>query len=329
MMEFDWYATFSEVIALPISYLLSPSRRIFVGYLFSAGVIGFIVLRVAYGYTTRESLNRIFAKDNWWSTSARTDYGLFLIGLLVKFILVVPYLTVGSMLAWKLSGMLTACFGAFRNPLPAVAVALSYPIVLFLVKDFFVYLTHYYLHRNPYLWEFHKVHHSAIALNPFTLYRMHPIEILIQNIQGLTGFVLVTATYYYLNDSLVARATIWGVNGFSFIFFVAGANLRHSNLPFRYPHWLERWLMSPFQHQIHHGNRPQQCHRNFGSRLSIWDRWFGTLVYSSSVDPDSLCFGLPGKGLYQQNTILGNLISPFIGCKRRWANRYSIGQRKM
>lgn len=313
----DWYMLFREGISLPIEYLLSPSRRIFIGYLAASGLIAFCLLHFGWRYSAGKSLRCLFSRRCWWSASSRVDYGLFLLGLLFKFFFIIPYLSVGTMLAWGLSNCMTDVFGSFHHPFSPSVIAMTYPIILFLVKDFAVFLTHYCLHRNPYLWEFHKVHHSATNLNPFTLYRMHPIEILLQNLQGITAYVLVTGIFFYFNDSVVARATIWGVNAFSFLFFVAGANLRHSEIPLRYPRLIEKWLMSPFQHQIHHGNRPEQCHRNFGSRLSVWDRCFGTLVYSSQVVPSRLRFGLPGKGLHCANTLKGNLMSPFIGCLHR------------
>ena len=35
---------------------------------------------------------------------------------------------------------------------------------LTIVNDFFSYLTHYLMHTIPFLWEFHKTHHSATTL---------------------------------------------------------------------------------------------------------------------------------------------------------------------
>ena len=151
-------------------------------------------------------------------------------------------------------------------------------------------------------------------MNPFTLYRMHPVEILLQNLQGMAAFVLVTGLFFYFNNHLVARATIWGVNSFSFLFFMAGANLRHSSVPLSYPRWLEVVLMSPYQHQIHHSDEARFCHSNFGSRLAIWDYWCHTWVRSVDCPEKDLHFGLPGRGLHAPNTICGNLLSPFKGC---------------
>lgn len=310
----NWIELFKEGVWLPVSYLLDPARRIFVGYLFVSGLIGLGLFYFIHGKSFAESWRLLFDKRNWWSPSARTDYVLFFIGLLFKALCIVPYLSVGTMLAYALSMTLTSWLGSREDTASSLWVAFCYPVVLFLVKDFFIFVTHYYLHRNRYLWEFHKVHHSATVMNPFTLYRMHPVEIVLQNLQGMAAFILVTGLFFYFNNNLVARATIWGVNSFSFLFFMAGANLRHSSVPLKYPRWLEVVFMSPYQHQIHHSNKARFCHSNFGSRLAIWDYWFRTWVRSADCPEEKLKFGLPGNTLRASNTVAGNLLSPFKGC---------------
>ena len=131
-----------------------------------------------------------------------------------------------------------------------------------------------------------------------TLYRMHPVEMILQNLQGFLAFVLVTGVFYYCNNTVLVRATILGVNAFSFVFFVAGANLRHSHVPLRYPKLLEHVFMSPYQHQMHHDKKGKFCHSNYGSRLALWDFMFGTLHTSDELPLEKRQFGLPGKGLY-------------------------------
>nr|WP_216092588.1 sterol desaturase family protein [Candidatus Marithrix sp. Canyon 246] len=46
-----------------------------------------------------------------------------------------------------------------------------FTLSLFIFSDLTRYLLHRLLHSIPILWEFHKVHHSAKVLNPFTFYR--------------------------------------------------------------------------------------------------------------------------------------------------------------
>ena len=59
-----------------------------------------------------------------------------------------------------------------------------------------------------------------------------------------------------------------------FIFNVTGANLRHSHIWISYGRVVERVLISPAQHQLHHSIDPRDGNANFGAVLAIWD-WLG------------------------------------------------------
>lgn len=314
LLRYIWF----EGIVRPASYLVDPARRISIFYLFISLLIALSVYKISFGKTISESFKILFSRKIWLSESAKIDYFLYFIIGIFKAVFVLPFLSFGILGALKLGLFLSSYTGAFRLPVPVAAVA--YPIILFLVKDFFVYLTHYALHRVPILWEFHKVHHSAETMTPFTLYRLHPVEMIINNFQGMAAFILVTGLFDAVCDVLPGRALFLGVNVFSLIFFVMGANLRHSHVPFRYPAFLEKIFMSPYQHQIHHDIRPKYCHSNFGSRLSLWDNIFGTLHLSEELSPEEIKFGLPyGELSGKENTLKNNLLNPFkvmFGIKR-------------
>src|SRR5438094_778580 len=49
-------------------------------------------------------------------------------------------------------------------------------VALFLALEFAYWFDHYLSHKVPLLWEFHRVHHSAEVLTPFTNSRVHPID---------------------------------------------------------------------------------------------------------------------------------------------------------
>ena len=164
------------------------------------------------------------------------------------------------------------------------------------------------MHKVPFLWEFHKIHHSATSLNPLTQYRIHPFELIINNIRSILIFGLVTGLFDYLSAHQIDKLVFLGVNIFHFIFLLLGANLRHSHVKLRYPKFLEYILISPFQHQIHHSNNPKHFSKNMGSKLALWDWMLGTLVLSKSVG--KISFGVD-KDSSQFDSLLKNLLSPF------------------
>ena len=91
------------------------------------------------------------------------------------------------------------------------------------------------MHKLPFLWEFHKIHHSATSLNPLTQYRIHPFELIINNIRSILIFGLVTGLFDYLSAHQIDKLVFLGVNVFHFIFLLLGANLRHSHVKLKYP----------------------------------------------------------------------------------------------
>ena len=85
--------------------------------------------------------------------------------------------------------------------------------------------------------------------------------------------------------------------------------LHHSHIPFRYWRPLERVLISPAQHHIHHDRHGPS--RNFGTLLSIWDRFFGSFAHS--VPKGSFELGLPMETQQKYRTIPEMMVRPFFG----------------
>jgi sterol desaturase/sphingolipid hydroxylase (fatty acid hydroxylase superfamily) len=105
---------------------------------------------------------------------------------------------------------------------------------------------------------------------------------------------------------------ILGVNSFGLLFNHLGANLRHSHIPLSFGR-LERWLLSPAQHQIHHSADPRHHDKNFGTFLAFWDHWAGS-HHPGDEAASGLTFGLTGSGseVYQPHATIGQvLMEPF------------------
>ena len=157
--------------------------------------------------------------------------------------------------------------------------------------------------------EFHKIHHSATVLNPITQYRIHPIELVLNNITAFIAFGLTTGIFDYLSMHKIAELEFLYANVFSFVFLFFGANLRHSHVKLKYFNWVENIFISPFQHQIHHSDNPIHFDKNLGAKLAIWDWMFGTLVKSKSIN--KLSFGLGHNQDTKYESFLQNLYMPF------------------
>ncbi|PJK28422.1 extracellular solute-binding protein [Minwuia thermotolerans] len=308
------------MLAILIDYLgsiadafVNPQKRVFLGYLASALVIALAASVLAAGgwrQGLRAGLVRAFDRRIWFSRSARADYLIVFINRAAMMLIaprLITHMTVASALYLWLHGW--AGMPASPSPeMPAWAVAALFSVVLFLADDFSRYAVHRMMHRSPLLWPFHAVHHTAEVLTPLTVYRTHPVEGVLFALRSAAVQGLVIAGFVFFVDSRVDLVTVLGANALVFAFNVAGSNLRHSHVPIRYGRRLERFLISPAQHQIHHSLAARHHDRNFGAALAVWDWIGGSLVVSQRGE--ELRFGVAAAPGHDANSLYNLYVGP-------------------
>ena len=300
------YLLFEEAIVLTLSYFVNTEKRIHILYLFTSMVLAYYVFKS--GQIKSSFIKYLFPKKIWLSKSAFIDYSLFCFNSLIKIIFIGPYIIVGFYIAFYVNEYMIDIFGFPNDILSFTQTIILYTICLTVINDLFSYIIHLGMHKISFLWEFHKIHHSATSLNPLTQYRIHPVELVINNIRSIIIFGFVTGIFDYLSAHQIDKMIFLGVNIFNFIFLILGANLRHSHVKLKYPKFLEYIFISPFQHQIHHSNDPKHFNKNMGSKLALWDWILGTLILSKSVVRVS--FGI-NKDDRKYDSFFKNLFYPF------------------
>jgi sterol desaturase/sphingolipid hydroxylase (fatty acid hydroxylase superfamily) len=157
--------------------------------------------------------------------------------------------------------------------------AWSQLVLMFVIRDFMQYNIHKMLHSVPFLWRFHRVHHSTEEMGFAALMRYHFME---QLVYRSCEYVPLAMLGFGINDFFIVHM----------LTFVIG-QLSHSNLYL--PVGKLRYLIStPQMHLWHHAkhfpeSRPNGM--NYGISLSIWDFLFKT-NYHPHDDP-YLPVGLP------------------------------------
>jgi sterol desaturase/sphingolipid hydroxylase (fatty acid hydroxylase superfamily) len=186
-------------------------------------------------------------------------------------------------------------------------------VVVVLANDFSVYWVHRMHHESGVLWPFHAVHHSAEVLTPVTAYRKHPVY---DCISQVVRSCIVGALQGVLLGLFVGKlelTTIVGTNALYFAFNFLGSNLRHTHIWISYGPLLERILIAPAQHQIHHSLELKHRNKNYGEIFALWDWAFGTLYVTSARE--GLAFGISddeGVAIPQPHGTLGEaLVVPF------------------
>ena len=292
-----------------LEYLINPDKRTYWVYILSS-----IAIAMIYLHFNKREKRVIFSSKLWLHPSAKLDYYYFIFSYFIKISMIIPIVISAKSVAFFINKSLYYEFGF--NQIQYISYETTivlYTITLFIVSDFTRYWLHRFLHTIPFLWEFHKVHHSAKVLNPLTFYRVHPIENILFGFRYSLSIGCVTGVFIYFFGSKIGLYEILGANVFIFIFSLLGSNLRHSHIPLAYYKSLEKWFISPKQHQIHHSKK--YFDKNYGGYLSVWDRIFGTLKLSNEVKV--LKFGLKKEQMKNYKSLTNILVYPFKNILRR------------
>mgnify|MGYP000885750469 CR=1 FL=1 len=198
--------------------------------------------------------------------------------------------------------------GAPQLQIPTLAAVALTSLLLFLVWDLSRFLLHLAMHRIPVLWQFHQVHHSAEVLTPLTFHRIHPIESLLYTLRGSLFTGLGMGLCFWLFRDSARPVELLGVPAAGLLLNVAMGNLRHSQLWLPFPAPVERWLLSPAQHQVHHSADPREAGSNLGTWLAVWDRLAGTLRLAERPPAR---FGLAPSARNHGHDLLSAWFGPF------------------
>ena len=132
------------------------------------------------------------------------------------------------------------------------------------------YWAHRWMHRVPWLWRFHAVHHAPRELFWLEAWRQHPVDFVIHGvIVGLPG-ALLGASLAEIGAVVLLRKTY--------------TTFLHANVRWRL-RWLEPWVATPAYHAIHHSHDPRDFDRNFAGMLPALDRVFGTGSRQAAAEP--------------------------------------------
>ncbi|MDE3748606.1 sterol desaturase family protein [Methylobacterium radiotolerans] len=244
--------------------------------------------------------------------SFHTDLKIYFIGKLTDGFIVAPAVLLTALCCEKYSSMLHLAFPAFNTIEFNVFYAGICTILMFLVAEFSDYLCHYVEHKVPFLWELHKVHHSAQMLNPLTSKRGHPVSMALEAIvRGLLTAIPGGLFMFLFGLSVVEATSLSWVASKIFVLLTLDP-LKHSHLPISLGIF-DKILISPHMHQIHHSKVQDHWDKNFGTNLSIFDWALGT-AYKPSRGEISV-FGIAGlkdETLMKYNSLYGSYVDPVM-----------------
>jgi sterol desaturase/sphingolipid hydroxylase (fatty acid hydroxylase superfamily) len=228
------------------------------------------------------------------SSEGRTRTNLWLTAVMFGFNWVLTSITAVVALKLKPAGIL-ATF-----PVPfAVQVVMTVIVLDFM----YGWASHVLLHKIPFLWRAHQVHHSDPFVDVTTSFRTHPIE-------GLWRFLFMTIPAWTLGlpaTGIVIYRLLGTINGV----------FEHANIRVWGP--LDRigssiWV-TPNMHKIHHSDEQCETDSNYGNILSIYDRVFGTFTHVDRAR--HVVYGLKEVDPTEIRSFVGLLARPFSVESRR------------
>ncbi|MDX1651497.1 MAG: sterol desaturase family protein [Brumimicrobium sp.] len=170
-------------------------------------------------------------------------------------------------------------------------------IIFFLIADFIQWCVHNLLHRIPFLWEFHKVHHSVKEMGFAAHLRYHFGETFIYNSAKYISLSMIFG--FQLKLAFIVHAIA-----------ITIGHLNHANLGWDYGP-AKYVINNPKMHIWHHAKNLPSSHSkgmNFGISLSLWDYLFGT--HYIPHDGRDIELGFDSDENYAQK-FFSQLLAPF------------------
>jgi sterol desaturase/sphingolipid hydroxylase (fatty acid hydroxylase superfamily) len=153
-------------------------------------------------------------------------------------------------------------------------------LVFFVVLDFVQWFTHTLLHKYPFFWKYHKVHHSVKEMGFAAHLRYHWMENILY--KPLKTFGVMILFGFEPEQAYIVH----------FIAITIG-HFNHSNIKITWGP-LKYLINNPVMHLYHHAyDLPEGRYGvNFGISLSIWDYIFRTNYIPE--DSGTIELGFPG-----------------------------------
>jgi sterol desaturase/sphingolipid hydroxylase (fatty acid hydroxylase superfamily) len=170
-------------------------------------------------------------------------------------------------------------------------------ILAFLIYDLWMYMIHRINHAVPFLWRFHRIHHTDRAVDVTTAFRFHAGE---QIITALLFRLLIVP----LLGLSAAQVILYEMLSRPVVLF------HHSNLswPEKYDRLMRSLIVSPNMHRVHHSQIRNETNSNYSTLFSFWDRLGRT--YRLRKDPKTLGYGLPEFPEAYWQTLVGIIKTP-------------------
>lgn len=190
------------------------------------------------------------------------------------------------------------------NYLLNVPTSVKY-LIVFLLLDYSNYIWHILLHKLPFLWRFHLVHHTDLDVDLTTAFRFH--------------FGEMIASVFFRGAAVVLIGASPAIVLIYEIAFEAATQFHHSNtrISFKLEKIINKIIVTPRMHGIHHSMVKRETDSNYSVIFSFWDRLHKTVRLN--IHQIEIITGVPAYADEKVLTI-GNLLKMPFTKIRDWKN---------
>lgn len=242
------------------NYLISEiSSFHWENYFYGLIIVSVVVWLLEIAFPWRKN-QKVFRKDFWLDT-----FYMFFNFFLLNLIVLIALSNSAALVFDDILGLFGLSIDNFQlfdvDALPLWAGL----FIFFIVSDFVQWNTHRLLHRTPFLWNFHKVHHSVKEMGFAAHLRYHWME------------PILYKSLLYIPIAIIGGFDAQHVAIVHFFALTVG-HLNHANLGWDYG-VLKYVFNNPKMHIWHHAKvlpKHTKYGVNYGITLSIWDYLFKT-----------------------------------------------------
>ena len=173
-------------------------------------------------------------------------------------------------------------------------------IIGFILIDFSAYWSHRWNHEINIMWNRHIIHHSSEEFNLSAALR--------QSISGIVG------VYFFLSIPMAIVGIPPGIIGIIAPLHLFAQFWYHTRLINKMG-FLEKIIVTPSHHRVHHAINPQYLDKNYAAVFIIWDRLFGT--FQEEIDAVPPVYGVK-RPVNTWNPILINWMHAWQILKDAW-----------
>lgn len=173
-------------------------------------------------------------------------------------------------------------------------------VIAFFALDFAGYWVHRLQHVVNFFWNGHIVHHSSEEFNLACALR-----------QSISGIVRIFAIFLLPAAILGVPAEVINVVAPLHLFAQFWYHTQHINKM----GWLEKIIVTPSHHRVHHAINPEYIDKNYGQIFIFWDKWFGT--YQEEIKDIPPVYGIT-RPVQTWNPIKINFLHFWLLLKDAW-----------